>query len=232
MKISLCILTRNEADCLTKTLKPLAQYLKNNNLFDRVTVIDGNSTDGTVEMFQNHNIEVLNQIGRGRGAAFHTAFKLLDSDAWIFYSPDGNEDIEDLPKFIEALKNNYDIVIASRMMKDAFNEEDIYYWKPRKWANNLFNFAANLFFRSEGHFVTDSINGYRAITKNAVQKLQLDALDYTIEYQMTIRAMKRRLSVFEFPTIEGQRIAGDESPSFVLGVRFLQCFWRELFYKK
>ena len=118
MKISLCILTRNEADCLTKTLKPLAQYLKNNNLFDRVTVIDGNSTDGTVEMFQKHDIEVLNQIGRGRGAAFHTAFKLLDSDAWIFYSPDGNEDIEDLPKFIEALGNNHDIVIASRMMKD------------------------------------------------------------------------------------------------------------------
>lgn len=38
--------------------------------------------------------------------------------------------------------------------------------------------------------MSDSINGYRAITRRAWRALALDAVGYTIEYQGTIRAMK------------------------------------------
>ena len=100
--------------------------------------------------------------------------------------------------------------------------------RPRKWVNNLFNLGANLFFRRKGSYVTDSINGYRAITKSAVERLSLDAQDYTIEYQMTMRSMKHKLAIHEFPTYEGQRIAGDESPSMTLGFRFIACLLREI----
>ena len=48
----------------------------------------------------------------------------------------------------------------------------------RKWANNIFNFA-NLAFRRKGLYITDSINGYRAITRETVDKLKLDASGYT-----------------------------------------------------
>ena len=171
----------------------------------------------------------LGQTRRGRGEAFHLAVSDIPADAFIFFSPDGNEEIEDLPKFRPLLEQGADIVIASRMMKGAVNEEDAQLFRWRKWANNAFNLMANIAFRRTGPFITDSINGYRATTKAVFDSLGLNALDYTIEYQMTIRALKHRLRIVEFPTHEGERIAGESgAPSIPTGLRFIGRFVSEL----
>lgn len=228
MKIALCLLVRNEYPCL-KIMLPQIQPELAKVKFDQVVAIDGGSTDGTQEILEQYKIPVIAQSKKGRGEAFHEAFAKVDADAYVFYSPDGNEDEKDFVKFREILEKGADIVIASRMCKGAVNEEDIHILKWRKWANNAFNILANVFFRKSGPFITDSINGYRAITKKAVQQLQLSAQDYTIEYQMTIRAFKHRLNIVEFPTIEGQRVAGDTgAPSFQTGIKFIKRFFREL----
>src|SRR5262249_54031473 len=140
----------------------------------------------------------------------------------------GNEDPTDLPKFRHHLEAGADLVIASRMMTGAVNEEDHQFIRTRKWANNGFNLLANLAFRKQGPYVTDSINGYRAVTARTAQILKLDSRDYTIEYQMTMRAMKHRLNIVEFPTIEGQRVAGESgAPSIATGLRFIRKLWSE-----
>lgn len=229
MKIALCILNKNEAECL-KVMLPMLPKPGPESGVDLIVAIDGNSTDESPAMLKAHGIPVVGQSALGRGQAFHTAFEKVDADAWIFFSPDGNEDVKDLPKFRQYLEAGADLVIASRMMKGAFNEEDIHTLKPRKWANNAFNWLANNFFgRGQVPYVTDSINGYRAITKEAAKKLKLDAPDYTIEYQMTMRALKRKLKIAEFPTYEGQRFAGDTgAPSIPTGIRFVKRFRYEL----
>ena len=193
-----------------------------------MVAIDGGSTDGTLEFYRDHGIRVLGQSRRGRGEAFLMAFRELQTDACLFFSPDGNEAVADLGRFRVHLEKGADLVIASRMMKGAVNEEDGHILRFRKWANNGFNLMANLLFRKSGAYVTDSINGYRAITLNAARTLQLDAPDYTIEYQMTMRALKHGLKVVEFPTIEGQRVAGESgAPSVSTGLRFVRRIWRE-----
>ncbi|MEO8216882.1 MAG: glycosyltransferase family 2 protein [Acidobacteriota bacterium] len=228
MRLTLVLLTRNERPCL-EIIFPQIPAPSPAAGYDAIVAVDGGSTDGTVEFFANHGIEVIGQSRRGRGDGFQQAFANAPGDAWIFFSPDGNEAIADLTKFRPMLETGADIVIASRMMKGAINEEDHQFFKPRKWANNGFNLMANLLFRKEGPYVTDSINGYRAITRKAAERLQLDALDYTIEYQMTMRALKHRLKIVEFPTIEGQRVAGDTgAPSIPTGVRFVKRLAREL----
>jgi len=197
--------------------------------FDQLVAIDGGSTDGTTEFYQERGIPVIGQSRRGRGDAFLLAFERVHADGYIFFSPDGNEDVGDLSKFKPLLEGGADLVIASRMTRGAVNEEDIHLLKPRKWANNALNFLANIFFRRGDPFVTDSINGYRAITRRAANDLKLDALDYTIEYQMTIRALKKRMAIVEFPTREGPRVAGvTGAPSFPTGLRFLRRLWTEL----
>jgi glycosyltransferase involved in cell wall biosynthesis len=229
MKITLCVLTLNEIDCL----QAIFDSIPTPNIesgYDEIIAIDGGSTDGTVDFFQDRNIKVIGQSKRGRGEAFQLAFEKIQADAFIFFSPDGNEAISDLNKFRPCLENGADVVIASRMMKESVNEEDAQFFKWRKWANNIFNFAANLAFRRSGTYITDSINGYRAITKTAAQQLELNAHDYTIEYQMTIRALKMKLRIIEFPTIEGERIAGETgAPSIPTGLRFIRRFFIELF---
>ena len=99
--------------------------------------------------------------------------------------------------------------------------------------DNAFTLAANLGFRRSGPYITDTINGYRAITRQAVETLKLDAVDYTIEYQMTIRCLKQGMRIVEFPTVEGRRIAGDTgAPAIPTGLRFLRCLGRETFIRR
>ncbi len=226
MKFTLVILTLNEIDGLKGVFKhvPVAA-------FDEVFAVDGGSTDGTVEFFKKNGVKILPQKSKGRGEAFRIAVEKAKGDVLIFFSPDGNENPADLPKFKQFFqKNDYDIVIASRMMKGARNEEDSEFFKWRKWANNAFNLMANVFFRRTGKYVTDSINGYRGIKKEAFKRLKLDGEGYTIEYQMTIKAFKKRLKIFEFPTHEALRIGGESyAKSIPTGIKFLKVFFKELF---
>ena len=227
MKVALCLLTYNERPCLEQIF-PLIPAPSPHSGFDQLVAIDGGSTDGTQEYYRERSVPVIGQSRRGRGDAFLLAFERVEADAYVFFSPDGNEDVRDLPKFKQLLQGGADLVIASRMMPGAVNEEDIHLLKPRKWANNALNLLANGLFRGVGPFVTDSINGYRAITRRAAKELKLDALDYTIEYQMTIRALKQRMAIVEFPTREGPRVAGETgAPSFPTGLLFLRRLWTE-----
>lgn len=228
-KIVLCILTRNELECL-KIIFPKIPPPGSDVGYDQIYAIDGGSTDGTVDFFERNNIPILSQSKRGRGEAFLLAFQEIKADGYIFFSPDGNEDVSDLSKFKPLLETGHDLVIASRMMDGAVNEEDSQIFKLRKWANNVFNLIANICFRRKGPFITDSINGFRALTYDAAKILSLDAYDYTIEYQMTIRALKKQLNIAEFPTHEYPRVAGKTGASSIpTGFRFIKRFFKELF---
>lgn len=223
MKLALCFLTYNEVECLKKML-PI-----NTSMFDEVFAVDGGSKDGTLDIYKANNIRVISQTSRGRGEAFKLAEKSTDADAIVYFSPDGNEDPADFPKFRTLLEQGADIVIASRMMKGAVNEEDISWWRPRKWVNNAFNLAANILWNRSGKYISDSINGFRAMKRGLYEKLGQDAVGYTIEYQNTIRALKAGLKIVEFPTHEGQRLAGGtQAQSLKVGLQFVKCLFREM----
>ena len=228
MRVTLCILTLNEKKCLEKIF-PLIPPPGENNGFDSIYVIDGGSTDGTSEFFKDRNIPVISQKNKGRGQAILTAFSEIDSDAYILFSPDGNEDPKDLYVFKKYLLKEFDLVIASRIMEGAHNEEDDHLFRPRKWANIALNRLANFLFRKQDPYIFDTINGYRAITKKATELIKLTASDYTIEYQMTIRALKHKLKIKEFPTFEGPRIFGNTgAPSIRTGLRFIRRLFLEI----
>lgn len=230
MKYSLVILTYNEIDGVTALIDKIPY-----DAVDETFVVDGGSTDGTIELFRKHNIEVVEQKSRkGRGEAFRIAAERATGDVMIMYSPDGNEDPKDIVKFKEQFEANpeLDLVIASRMMPGAYNEEDENLLRIRKWANNIFNWLANTSFNRSGKYVTDSINGFRAIKRDVFKSLQLDAIGYTIEYQMTMRCFKMKKRIIEFPTHEAARIGGESyAKSIPTGIAFLKCLWNEFFRK-
>lgn len=224
----LVVLTKNEVECVGNILPRLPRPSHEAG-FDSVIVVDGGSTDGTVEVFQKAGYRVLQQSQKGRGEGIIQAIRELDFDAVLFFSPDGNEDPRDISKFRKYLEQGYDVVIASRMMAGAQNEEDHLVFRWRKWANLSFNMIANVLFRRDGSFLTDSLNGFRAFTRESILSLDLTAPDYTIEYQMIIRMFKKRLKFVEFPTIEGQGIAGQTgAPSIPTGLRFIRRLGLEI----
>jgi len=223
MKITLVILTRNEIQGVTAVVPKILR-----EAVDEILAVDGGSTDGTREAFESKGIRVLPQTSPGRGEAFRLAVEKSEGDVLIFFSPDGNEDPADIPKFKKYFEEGADIVIASRMMKGSHNEEDESSFPIRKWVNQAFGLIANLFWNRSGKFVTDTINGYRAIKKEVFRELKLDGPGYTIEYQMSIRALKHKKKIVEFPTYESGRIGPGGSPSLITGIAFIKCLWREI----
>lgn len=219
---SLIILTRNEITGLKAIIRKIPF-----EAVDEFFAVDYKSTDGTIEFFAKHGIPVVKQKKPGRGQAFLLATEKAKGKNLVFFSPDGNEDPSDIPQIARMLKNGNDLVIASRFLKGSRNEEDDQRLKFRKWANQGFSLLARLFW---GGRIKDTINGYRGISKEAFEKLHLDATGYAVEYQMTIRALKLKMKIAEIPTIEGNRIGGQSgSKAIPTGLNFIALLLKEIF---
>lgn len=193
---------------------------------DEAFVVDYQSSDGTKELVKRRGIRLINQRRPGRGEAFRLAVNRARGRYLVFFSPDGNEDPRDIPKLLRLLTQGNDLVIASRFLPGSRNEEDDKLLKFRAWANRAFTWLANLAWKGR---LSDSINGYRAITKIAFNRLQLDAFGYAIEYQMSIRALKLNLKIAEIPTREGNRLGGESgSKAIPTGISFLRLLLNEI----
>jgi len=223
MKRSLVLLSFNEIEAAPKVLAgvPLSAA-------EDVFVVDGGSQDGTVELLRSKGLRVVVQEERGRGVAFRIGMREARGEHVVFYSLDGNEDPADIPRLFAKLEEGFDMAIASRMMRGAYNEEDGQILRLRKWVNQTFTLIANILW-NRGPYVTDTINGYRGVSKAAFEKMAPDAKGFVIEYQLSIRAMKLGLKVAEIPTRENPRAGGESTAkSLPTGIVFLKQLWKEI----
>lgn len=221
---TLVILTLNEIEGVREIVPRIPA-----RCVDEILVVDGGSTDGTLEFFAERGIRTIRQQERGRGNAFRVAVREARHPWLVFFSPDGNEDPHDIPRLIQGLAAGYDLVIASRFLPGARSEDhDKPLFSSRQWGNLLFTWLVNrLWARSVR--ITDTINGYRAITRDAFERLRPDAEGYAIEFQMSIRALQMGLRVLEIPTIESDRVGRGVSKlnAIPVGLRFLLLMLRE-----
>ncbi len=229
MRIGVAILTLNEIE----GIREIYPRIPPDFLTDTFAV-DGGSTDGTLEFFGARGVRAYGQSRRGRGDAFRMAFANTDYEAIVFFSPDGNEDPADIPLLARAVEGGADMAIATRMARASYNEEDDSLLRPRKWANQALTLIANLrwnarFLIRRSPYVTDTINGFRAIRREAFEAAATDADGYSIEYQLSIRFLKAHLHIVEIPTRELPRIGGESyARSWDTGKKLLMTFFREL----
>lgn len=224
MKVSLMFITRNEVAGL-KAVFPRIPL----SCVDEVIAVDAGSRDGTVEFFRERGIAVYTQREKGLGAAMLEAREHVTTDAFIYFHPDGNEDPSDIPRFVEHLRAGSEFVVASRMIKDGWNEEDAGWYRPRKWANKGLARIANFLFSRNRSRATDITNGFRAIRCDAFDRMYLTSKDLTMDFQMIIRALKLGMKIDEFATREGERVGGETNfPSLQTGLKEVGLIWREL----
>jgi glycosyltransferase involved in cell wall biosynthesis len=219
---TLVLLTLNEIDGLQQLWSQIPV-----DEFKTVLAVDGGSTDGTREFLTERGVPILDQSIPGRGVAFRVAAEASRDERIVYYSPDGNEDPADIERLDDLIKDGNDLAIASRFAEGSVNEETDTF-RPRARVNQTLTWMANQLF-NHGPFVTDTINGFRAMRRRAFLDMDTSVKRIPIEYQISIRAMRRRWRIAELPTVEGQRAGGESKAiSWPVGKDHLKVLLTEL----
>jgi glycosyltransferase involved in cell wall biosynthesis len=200
--------------------------------FDEIYAIDGNSQDGTAAYLESMGIPVYQQPKPGINAACVFAFEKCTTDALIFFHPKGSVPVDDTLKFHILFEKGYDLIIASRNISGAINEEDNRILRPRKWFVGALAIASAVLFRREGTLVWDVLHGFRGMTVNGFRSIQPSNYGVSIDIEMVSRAYKKRLKRTEFPTVEKSRLSGTTHfKALPTGWKLLKYLIREVYRK-
>ena len=223
-KATLVILTKNEINGVNALFAKIP--IQN---FEDVFAIDGQSKDGTKDFMEKNGLKVYTQEKLGRAEAFRMAIELAKHEHVVFFSPDGNEDPKDIIPLVSLLGEDCDMAVGSRFMNGGRSDDDDVPLPIRGFGNKGFTLIANLLWSGK---LTDSINGFRAIKKSVYADLKPDSEGFGIEYQLSIRALKRGYKIKEIPTYEGDRIGGQSTARTIpTGLYFVKLLLREMWLR-
>ena len=232
LSVTLVVLTLDEIDGMRAIMPRIRR-----EWCEQILIVDGGSTDGTVEWAREQGYEVHVQQRRGIRYAYFEVLDRIRGDALITFSPDGNSVPELLPELIAKLREGWDMVIASRYLPPAKSQDDDVMTAFGNW---LFTRTINLL---HGGRYTDAMVIYRGFRKQVIYDLDLhreesyrlpERLFHTIiswEPLLSVRAAKRKLAVTEIPGDEPPRIGGTRKLRVLQwgGAYYFQ-FWWELFH--
>jgi glycosyltransferase involved in cell wall biosynthesis len=217
--VSVVIPTLNEAANLPYVLPQLAAYA------DEIVLIDGHSTDDTLEVARSlcPEVRVVLASVRGKGAALQRGFAECSGDIIVMIDADGSNDPAEIPRFVGALVSGADFAKGSRFIQGGGTADMPAY---RKAGNRTFVWLVRMLFGSR---FSDLCYGYNAFWSDSVGKLTLDGNGFEIETMMNIRALRAGLDIVEVPSFEDARIHGESKLVTIKdGWRVLRTIFAEL----
>ena len=231
MKVTLIVPTLNEIDGMKAIMPSLKE-----DWYDQLIILDGGSTDGTVEYAKEQGYFVYIQKKTGFRHAYTEVLPHITGDVVLTFSPDGNSIPELIPELIAKMKEGYDMVIASRYLNDAKSEDDDFITAFGNW---LFTKTVNLL---HGGKYTDVMVIFRAYKTSLIYDLELHKDDgyktaeklfntkISWEPLLSVRAAKKKLKITEIPGDEPPRIGGERKLKILKwGAAYYFQFIREKF---
>lgn len=219
-RVSVVIPTLNEAKNLPHVIGKLPA-----DIFELI-IVDGNSTDGTVEVAQElyPGVRIVGQTAKGKGNALDAGFNACKGDIIVMLDADGSMDPGEIKLYVDALTAGADFVKGSRFMPGG-GSTDI--TGLRRFGNLFFTTSTNLLF---GAKFTDLCYGYNAFWADVLPVINLDCTGFEVETLINIRVLKAGLKVSEVPSFESDRIYGESNlRTFRDGTRVLRTIFRERF---
>jgi CheY-like chemotaxis protein/glycosyltransferase involved in cell wall biosynthesis len=220
--VSLIIPTLNEAENLPLILPHIPM-----DVVDEVILVDGRSTDGTVEISRKimPSIKLVMEEKPGKGAALTAGYKASSGDIIIVMDGDGSNDPREIPRFIHGLREGADFVKGSRFASGGGTTDMP---RTRRLGNAGFVHLVNLLFN--GTF-TDLCYGYHAFWRHCLNTLDLkDANGFEVDTALYLRAMRLSLKIMEVPSFEGYRFYGvGKLRTIPDGLRVLRTIFSEFF---
>jgi glycosyltransferase involved in cell wall biosynthesis len=217
-RVSVVIPARNEARNIAHVLATLPAGIY------EVLLVDGSSTDGTVEVARAvmPDIRVIRQPGSGKGDALAAGLAECTGDVVVMLDADGSADGKEIPRFVDALVAGADLAKGSRFL-DGGGSNDL--TPLRRTGNRMLCALVNVVYRT--HY-SDLCYGYNAGWASALRRLRLDCAGFEVETVLSIRSAQSRLRITEVPSFESPRLFGESNlRTFRDGWRVLCSIFRE-----
>jgi glycosyltransferase involved in cell wall biosynthesis len=192
-RILVCIPAYNES----RTIMDIV--LKSKNYAAEIIVYDDGSTDNTYDVAKAAGADsiIRSPENNGYGVAIRTLFQAArerNADIMVTLDSDGQHNPDQIPDIIKPIiEEGFDMVIGSRFL----NLED----KQRvpKYRSIGIKTITKLTKSTSYSNITDSQNGFRAYSKNALSKLNLFENGMPVSSEILLKAKRKNLSVKEVP---------------------------------
>lgn len=191
MKLSIIIPVYNEA----KTVEEVIRRVEAINIDKEIIAVDDGSSDGSlgilVRMANEDHIKFMkHDKNLGKGAAIKTGLKAAIGEIVIIQDADLETDPQDYYKLIKPIVNGETkVVFGFRTMK---NPTSIYWW-----GGKIVSFITKLLY---GGNVKDVNNGYKVMTRDLWNNLNLKSDRFQICEEITAKLLKRKEKIIQVPT--------------------------------
>jgi glycosyltransferase involved in cell wall biosynthesis len=199
-------------NCLTKIQKVYREHA----IAGEIIVADA-SSDRTAEIARSMGAKVIRPEKKGYGNAYLAAFEQAKGQYIVMGDADDTYDFLAIPKLLAPLKNGADLVIGSRF-KGTIQPGSMAALH-RYIGNPLLTWMVNVIFQSR---FSDTHSGFRAITREALDRLNLKTGGMEFATEMLVMASKEQLRIVEVPVDYYPRQTPSKLHSFADGWRHIR----------
>lgn len=180
------------------TIGPVITELKAQG-YHNILVADGHSTDGTAEIAESLGARVIQQKGKGKGAAMIESFELIKDPYILMLDGDGTNPPEYADAVVEPLfAGRADHVIGNRLEEFEAGALTRLNYFGNEVMNRMFKWA-------HGVYMTDILSGYRGFTKASLEQMHLKESGFEIETEISSEIVHHNLRFEVVPTYYKKR---------------------------
>jgi glycosyltransferase involved in cell wall biosynthesis len=219
--VSVVIPALNEAESIAAVVREMPW-----DLVHECIVVDNGSTDATASVAEAAGARVIHQPQRGYGRACATGAAAANSEILVFMDGDGSDVPSDMRRLLEPIDaGECDFVIGSRMRGTR---------EPGSMLiSQIFaGWLAGVLLRSLYRVKYTDMGPFRAITRGALTRLNMQEETYGWNLEMQMRAAQCGLRIREIPVNYRNRtggvskVAGSLTGSIRAAIRIAQTLLR------
>ncbi|PYT98327.1 MAG: dolichol-P-glucose synthetase [Acidobacteria bacterium] len=196
VEVSVVIPCLNEANSLASCVDKAVQAFRAAGLFGEVVVADNGSTDGSIQIAEEHGARVVRVPERGYGSALQAGIAAARGPLIVMGDADDSYDFIDVPRFVEKLREGYDLVMGNRFRGEikpgAMPPSHKYFGNP------VLTALLNMFFSAR---IGDSYCGMRGFTRSLYDRLDVRSAGMEFALEMIIKAAQIGARITEIPII-------------------------------
>ena len=215
-ELSVILPCRNEEAALESCITQIKKTIKKHNINAEIIVSDS-STDSSPKIAKQNKVKLIKHDKEGYGIAYLEGFKHTKGKYLFMADADGSYDFNEIPKFLNQLKNGHDLIIGNRFKGKI--EKKAMPFHHRYIGNPILSFILRIFFKTKVH---DIHSGMRAISQKALKKLNLKTTGMEFASEMIIRASQQNLKIKEIPINYYKRKGNSKLRSLADGWRHIK----------